>query len=347
MRQLLKQHLLSLPLVRLHPNARQALRLCGHLLQNRGFLLGLLLRWLLRLHGCLLSICSLLLGIHGLLLMFHCLLLMLHCLPHIMVCIQTLKTKGKFIIITIISLWHMNGTKKRWWKLRHPEIVKPMNHEQETPVLKMQRFMNGRKCNHLVVRRFTNKWRWTRNTMKMYIVFTSLTSGFSMHLQTSGIYVLNSISDVRMDMILIPTLIMMNQTIQWNLSPSWHLLHCLPMDIVESEDSSVAPTHSPDPLKTMSLVYSYIPWSSADNVPSTFNWNGILRFLGFVHNLDTLNAPEPEKSAMIKFFCAAVSSDGANGIKTGFDKLLPNTFFNKALDSVLFCCLHAPPGSWL
>lgn len=94
------------------------------------------------------------------------------------------------------------------------------------------------------------------------------------------------------------------------------------MDVVDHEDSS-APTHSQDPLKTLSLIYGYVPRSSADDVRLTFNWDGILRFLGFVNNLNELDVPEPEKSAMINFFCAIVSKDGANDMGTGFGHLFP------------------------
>ena len=95
------------------------------------------------------------------------------------------------------------------------------------------------------------------------------------------------------------------------------------MDVVEHEDSSAAPTYSRDPVKTLSLVYGYVPRSSADDVRLTFNWDAILRFLGFVHNLDELDVPEPEKSAMINFFCTIVSKDGANDIFDGFKDLFP------------------------
>jgi hypothetical protein len=94
-----------------------------------------------------------------------------------------------------------------------------------------------------------------------------------------------------------------------------------PMDIVEQEDGSAAPTDSRDPLNTLSLVYGYVPRTSADNVPSTFNWDGILRFLGFFRNLDTLDVPEPEKSAMMNFFSTVVSD--ANDMGTGFENLFP------------------------
>jgi hypothetical protein len=95
------------------------------------------------------------------------------------------------------------------------------------------------------------------------------------------------------------------------------------MEVVEHEDDFAAPTYSRDPLETLSLVYGYVPRSSADVNPSTFNWDAILRFLGFVRNLDTFNVPEPEKSAMMKFFFAIVSKDGANDMGAGFENRFP------------------------
>ena len=124
----------------------------------------------------LLRILGLLLGMHGLLLLrLHGLPLRLHHLPCIMVCFQMLKKMGKFTIITLTSSQHTKSTRMKWWKQSHPEIVKPMNHE--TPVLNMQKFINGRKHNHLAVGRCTNKWRLIRNEMKMSIVSTILPAG--------------------------------------------------------------------------------------------------------------------------------------------------------------------------
>jgi hypothetical protein len=98
-----------------------------------------------------------------------------------------------------------------------------------------------------------------------------------------------------------------------------------PMDDVEHEDSSAALTHSRDPFETLSLVYGYLPRSSSGTddvrVHSTFNWDAILRFLGFVRNLNELDVPEPEKSAMTNFFCAIVSNAVANDMDPGFENL--------------------------
>ena len=95
------------------------------------------------------------------------------------------------------------------------------------------------------------------------------------------------------------------------------------VNIVDNEDKYEAPMYSRDPLEILSLVYGYVPRSSADGVSSEFNWDAILRFLGLVHNLDVLDVPEPEKSAMMKFFRNVVSNDGADVIGTGLDKAFP------------------------
>jgi hypothetical protein len=54
---------------------------------------------------------------------------------------------------------------------------------------------------------------------------------------------------------------------------------------------------------------------------SLFHWDAILRFLGFVCNLNELDVPEHEKSAMMNFFCTIVPKAGANDIETGFESL--------------------------
>ena len=91
-----------------------------------------------------------------------------------------------------------------------------------------------------------------------------------------------------------------------------------PMDTDEHEDGSAGTTvtHSRDPFETLSLVYGYVPRSSADDVRSTLSWDAILRFLGFTGNLNDLDVPEPEKSAMMNFFCALVSDADADNIRT-------------------------------
>ena len=96
-----------------------------------------------------------------------------------------------------------------------------------------------------------------------------------------------------------------------------------PMDLREHENSSQAPTHSRDPVETLALVYGYVPRSSANDVRLSFNWDGILKFLGFVHKLHELDVPEPEKSAMMKFFCTAVSKNDAIDMITPFENRFP------------------------
>jgi hypothetical protein len=92
-------------------------------------------------------------------------------------------------------------------------------------------------------------------------------------------------------------------------------------DVVEPDVSSAAPTLARDPLETLSLVYGYLPRSGADDAHSPFDWDAILMFLGFIHNLEELDVPEPEKSAMKNFFRTIVSKAGANDIETGFENL--------------------------
>ena len=100
-----------------------------------------------------------------------------------------------------------------------------------------------------------------------------------------------------------------------------------PMDTDEHEDGSAATTYSRDLFELLSLVYGYVPHSSVDNVHPTLSWDTILRFLGFVGNLNDLDIPELEKSAMIKLFCAlVVSSADADNICTADFKSLQGLF---------------------
>ena len=92
---------------------------------------------------------------------------------------------------------------------------------------------------------------------------------------------------------------------------------------VDDVDSSAAPTHSRDVSNTLSLVYGYVPRSRANDVSSTCTWSAILKFLGFVHDLNDLDVPEPEKSAMINFFCTLVAKDGDKDMGTGFGNVFP------------------------
>ena len=91
------------------------------------------------------------------------------------------------------------------------------------------------------------------------------------------------------------------------------------MDIKECEDGSTA---SGDLYQTLSLIYGYVPhYLGADNTHLIISWDAILRFLGFVGDLKALDIPEPEKGAMMNFFCTIVSNAGANDIGTDFDHL--------------------------
>ena len=46
------------------------------------------------------------------------------------------------------------------------------------------------------------------------------------------------------------------------------------IDVVECEDSSAVPTYSQDHIKTLSLVYGYIPCSNTNDIClKKFNWN--------------------------------------------------------------------------
>jgi hypothetical protein len=92
------------------------------------------------------------------------------------------------------------------------------------------------------------------------------------------------------------------------------------MDVEEHEDGSAGPTHPRDPFEILSLVYGYLPHSSANNVPSKHNWDAILKFLGFVSDLE-LDVPEPEKSAMMNFFHTIVSKADADNIGTDFESV--------------------------
>ena len=96
-----------------------------------------------------------------------------------------------------------------------------------------------------------------------------------------------------------------------------------PMDIVEHEDNSTAPMHSRDPLKTLSLVYGYVPRSSPDGARLTLSWDAILSFLGFVGDFKELDVPESERNAMISFFCTLVSTEGGKGMSSNLEHLFP------------------------
>ena len=113
-----------------------------------------------------------------------------------------------------------------------------------------------------------------------------------------------------------------------------------PMDTVEPEDTLAAPTSSQDLFEMLCLVYCYIPHSgSYDNVHLKQNcWKAILKFLGFIHNLDQLDVDEPKKTAMMKFFYSLVS--GTNVIGTSSTFLSPLQSIWTPVDS---SGLHSTP----
>ena len=113
-----------------------------------------------------------------------------------------------------------------------------------------------------------------------------------------------------------------------------------PMDTAEPEDTLAAPMSSQDLFEMLCLVYCYVPHSgSYDNVHFKQTcWKAILKFLGFVHNLDQLDVDEPEKTAMMKFFYSLVS--GTNVIGTSSTFLSPLQSIWTPVDSTP---LHSTP----
>ena len=93
-----------------------------------------------------------------------------------------------------------------------------------------------------------------------------------------------------------------------------------PMDAAEPEDGRADQEEdSRDLIEVLSHVYGYVPHLHANGVSSIHNWDAILRFLGFVGDLGSLSAPEPEKTTIINFFHTAVSN--ANDIDNDFQTL--------------------------
>ena len=80
-----------------------------------------------------------------------------------------------------------------------------------------------------------------------------------------------------------------------------------PMD--KEEDTSPAPMYSQDVVGTLSLAYGYVPHLVGHGACLTLSWDAILKFLGFIKNLEELDIPEPEKSAMSDFFYSIVSGN--------------------------------------
>ena len=92
-----------------------------------------------------------------------------------------------------------------------------------------------------------------------------------------------------------------------------------PMDAAEPEDGLADQDDSQDLIEVLSLVYGYVPHLHASGVNSIHNWDTILRFLGFVGDLDSLSVPEPEKTTIINFFHTVVSN--TNDIDNDFQTL--------------------------
>jgi hypothetical protein len=96
---------------------------------------------------------------------------------------------------------------------------------------------------------------------------------------------------------------------------------------VETDQDLVLPNYSRDPFETMSLVYGYV-LRSGNVVRSKHNWDGILRFLGFVNNLEELDVPQPEKNAIMNFFTSIVNAGSDDLIDQGFQNLTSIFDFN-------------------
>jgi hypothetical protein len=94
-----------------------------------------------------------------------------------------------------------------------------------------------------------------------------------------------------------------------------------PMDVESSPTTSFAYHSSQDPIKTMSLVYGYVPHMGASDRPSGHDWDAILKFLGFVKDLKQLDVPKPEKSAIMNHFSSVVSNKQAGLIANTFATL--------------------------
>jgi hypothetical protein len=98
-----------------------------------------------------------------------------------------------------------------------------------------------------------------------------------------------------------------------------------PMD-VESDPTRLGHHFSRDAVETMSLVYGYVPFMEATDRPSEHEhmgasyrpsehkWDAILKFLGFVKDLQELDVPELEKRAMMNHFSALVSQKEADRV---------------------------------
>lgn len=107
-----------------------------------------------------------------------------------------------------------------------------------------------------------------------------------------------------------------------------------PMDVESSSTTWVGHHFSRDPIETMSLIYGYILHMGSSQGPFEHNWGAILKFLGFVKDLQKLDVPEPEKSAMMNHFSALVSNKQADN--------LVNTTFTTLSDLFPFNLISRP-----
>jgi hypothetical protein len=99
-----------------------------------------------------------------------------------------------------------------------------------------------------------------------------------------------------------------------------------PMDVESNSTTWVGHHFSRDPIETMSLIYGYIPHMGSSQGPFEHNWDAILKFLGFVKDLQKLDVPEPEKSAMMNHFFALVSNKQADNLVDKTFTTLSNLF---------------------
>ncbi|KIM35115.1 hypothetical protein M413DRAFT_79731 [Hebeloma cylindrosporum] len=92
-----------------------------------------------------------------------------------------------------------------------------------------------------------------------------------------------------------------------------------PMD-VETIPAMLGRYFSRDPIETMSLVYGYVPHMGAigHTTEHKHDWTATLRFLGFTNDLDQLDVPEPEKSAMMTHLSTMASTNNAGPIAEAF-----------------------------
>lgn len=87
----------------------------------------------------------------------------------------------------------------------------------------------------------------------------------------------------------------------------------------ENEGMSGGVHFSRDVLETMNLCYGYhSPLSKTPATPTSFNWESVLRFLGFVENLSELVVSECDQKAIMLFFEKIVN----NSLEPELDELI-------------------------